>query len=276
MATDNPWLNRGVFHWAHQGGAREAPTNTLYAMTKAVEAGAHGLEFDVHRTKDGEIVLIHDDTLERTTNGSGRVADHTLEELRRLDAAYWWVPGATDDHDPDTPADRYILRGQAPENRDLGIPTLNELMERFPSMPYTIEVKAEAAVEPLIRILAKNGRQEDLIVTSFKDSVVRDLARRAPDLPLAPGKWKSYEIFFRARLGWLGESDYVAVQVPPRTALFTVVTKSFIEASHDAGLAVHVWTIDEVAEMRRLIDLGVDGIMTDRPSVLASLLPQTG
>lgn len=103
----NPWLDRGVYHWAHQGGAREGPSNTLFAMAAALAAGSHGIELDVHRTKDGRLMVLHDATLERTTNGHGKVADHTLEELQRLDAAYWWVPGTVDDHDPSTPADRY-------------------------------------------------------------------------------------------------------------------------------------------------------------------------
>ncbi len=275
MSNGNPWLNRGVFHWAHQGGANEAPSNTLYAMEQAVQAGAHGLELDVHRTRDGEVVLIHDDTLDRTTNGSGKVADHTLEELRRLDAAYWWVPGKT--NDDDAPADRYILRGQAPENRDLGIPTMDELLERFPSMPLTIEVKAKEAVKPLVRLLRQYDREEDIIVSSFRDSIVSELRRRAPELPLAPGASGSYWFFARALLGWPPRSSpYVALQVPPRKALFTVVTESFIAKAHRAGLAVHVWTINEEAEMRRLIALGVDGIMTDRPTVLAGILAREG
>jgi glycerophosphoryl diester phosphodiesterase len=248
-------------------------------MEKAVQAGVHGLEIDVHRTRDGTLVLIHDDTLDRTTNGSGRVADHTLEQLRRLDAAYWWVPGKTDDHDPGTPTDRYVLRGQAPENRDLGIPTMEELLVRFPSMPLTIEIKAASVVEPLVRLLREHDRQEDLVVSSFKDSIVRELERHAPDLPLAPGAQKSFEIVFRARLGLpLGASEYVALQLPPRNKKiidFEVVTGPFVAKAHRAKVAVHVWTINEEAEMRRLIAMGVDGIMTDRPTGLAEILAES-
>src|SRR5687768_2375516 len=102
--AENPWLQRRVFHWAHQGGAKEGPSNTLFAMDRALAAGAHGLEFDVHRTHDGQLVLAHDKRLDRTTNGSGEIAERPLEELRRLDAAYWWVPGSVDDHSADESA----------------------------------------------------------------------------------------------------------------------------------------------------------------------------
>ena len=267
----NPWLGRGVFHWAHQGGAREAPSNTLYAMAKGTEAGADGLEFDVHRSADGYVVLIHDATLERTTNGWGAVASRTLEELRGLDAAYWWVPGEVDDHG--APADRYVLRGRAPADASLRIPTLAELLERHPSAPLTIEVKARAAVEPLVAVLRGHGRRDDVIVTSFKDSIVRALRTQAPELSLAPGKFGNLWFFLRTLVRWPPRrSRYVALQVPTRYRWLRVVDERFLNAAHRCGLAVHVWTIDDEREMRDLVALGVDGIMTDRPSVLTAVL----
>ena len=267
----NPWLDRGVFHWAHQGGAREAPSNTLYAMAEGMEAGADGLEFDVHRSKDGHVVLIHDATLERTTNGNGAVASRTLDELRRLDAAYWWVPGAVDDHQ--APPDRYVLRGRAPADPELRIPTLDELLERYPSAPLTIEVKSRAAVEPLVAALRRHGRFDDVIVSSFKDNIVWKLRRHAPELSLAPGRVGTLWFFVRTRLGWAPRrSPYVALQVPPRYRWLNVVDDRFVEAAHGCGVAVHVWTIDDERQMRDLVSLRVDGIMTDRPSVLAAVL----
>ncbi|HEX2191935.1 MAG TPA: glycerophosphodiester phosphodiesterase [Acidimicrobiales bacterium] len=269
--SSNPWLDRGVFHWAHQGGAREAPSNTLHAMAKGREAGADGLELDVHRSADGQVVLIHDTTLERTTNGSGAVAEHTLEELRSLDAAYWWVPGEVDDHD--APPERYVLRGRAPADPALRIPTLEELLELHPSAPLTIEVKARGAVEPLVAVLRGHGRRDDVIVTSFKDSVVRELRKQAPELSLAPGKFGSLWFWLRTLVRWPPRrSRYVALQVPTRFKWLRVVDERFLRAAHRCGLAVHVWTIDGEQEMRDLVALGVDGIMTDRPSVLAAVL----
>lgn len=269
----NPWLDRGVFHWAHQGGAREAPSNTLWAMAHALEVGAHGLEFDVHATRDDEVVLLHDATLQRTTSGCGRVRNHTVAELARFDAAHWWTPGKVDDHDAGAPPDRYPLRGRAPADRDLGIPRLGDLLERYPAVPLTIEVKDKRAVGPLVQLLRDHGRHRDVIVTSFKDSIVRRLRRRAPDLALAPGRWWNLWFLLRAGLGRPPpKSPYIALQLPPRYKWLNVIDRRLLDAAHEAGLAVHVWTIDEEAEMRRLIDLGVDGIMTDRPSVLAAVL----
>lgn len=270
--TDNPWLERRVYHWAHQGGAREGPSNTLYAMTAALAAGSHGIELDVHRTKDGRLVVLHDATLGRTTNGHGKVAERTLEELRRLDAAYWWVPGKVDDHDPATPPDRYTLRGRAPGDPDLRIPTLDEVLDRF-AVPLTIEVKDKTAVGPLVALLRARGRTQDVIVTSFMERVVRKLRRAGPDLPLAPGR--VYNLWFLARVlvRWPPRrSSYVALQLPHRYRGLTVLSPRLVRAAHRAGMAVHAWTIDEEAEMRELIAVGVDGIMTDRPTALAAVL----
>ena len=295
--TENRWLGRGVFHWAHQGGAKEAPSNTLYAMEQGCANGAHGLEFDVHRSRDGRVVLIHDDSLERTTNRSGWVAQHSAGELAGFDAAYWWVPGQVDNHDPATAEAVYELRGQIDKDPDLGIPTLDELLDRFGHLPMTIEVKDEDVAEPLISVLqAKKIQFENLIVTSFSDTVVERLHTLAPDLPLAPGgRWMFFfYLRTRLRLPVPRRGPYVALQVPhkrplkeieqvpsfirgliPKTWRLTVTSPRLVRAAHRAGLAVHIWTIDDADEMRKLIAMGVDGIMTDRPSVLAAILTET-
>lgn len=268
----NPWLDRRVYHWAHQGGAREGPSNTLHAMAAGLAAGADGIELDVHRSKDGRLMVLHDTTLDRTTNGHGKVADHTAEELRRLDAAYWWVPGKVGDHDPTTPPDRYTLRGWAPADPELRIPTLDEVLDRF-EVPLTIEVKDETAVGPLVALLRTRNRIGDVIVTSFMERIVWKLRRAGPELSLAPGR--VYNLWFLARVlvRWPPRrSSYVALQVPHRYRGVTFLSRRLIDAAHRAGMAVHAWTIDDEAEMRELIDLGVDGIMTDRPTVLAAVL----
>ena len=273
MTVPNPWLDRRVFHWAHQGGAREGPSNTLHAMKLALAAGADGLEVDVHCTRDQRVVLIHDARLERTTNGSGEVKGKSLDELRRLDAAFWWVPGEVDNHDPATPVERYELRGRAPADEELRIPTLDELLERHPSTPLTIEVKSAAAVEPLVRLLRQRSRSGDVIVTSFKDSVVRQLHRADPDLPLAPGR--AWNLWFLSRVRLRippRESSYAAVQLPVSFKFVPVLDQRLVAAARRAGMAVHAWTIDEEDEMRQLIAMGVDGIMTDRPTVLSRVL----
>jgi glycerophosphoryl diester phosphodiesterase len=278
-ATHNPWLDRRVYHWAHQGGAREAPSNTSHAMAAALTVGSHGIELDVHRSKDGRLVVVHDATLGRTTDGHGKVADHTLDDLQRLDAAYWWVPGKVDDHDPATPPERYTLRGRGPADPDLRIPTLDEVLDRF-AVPLTIEVKDETAVAPLVALLRTRSRTQDVIVTSFMERIVRQLRRTGPELPLAPGRVYNLWFLTRVLVRWPPRrSSYVVLQVPHRYRGVTFLSRRLVEAAHRAGMAVHAWTIDDEPEMRELIALGVDGIMTDRPSVLAEVLgdkPSTG
>ena len=126
----NPWLDRRPLNYAHQGGAREAPSSTLHAMRQALSAGADGLELDLHVTADRHLVVCHDATVDRTTQGSGRISELTLAELQRLDNAYWWVPGSVVDHgaaDGD-----YPLRGRAPADPYLRIATVVEVLEAFP------------------------------------------------------------------------------------------------------------------------------------------------
>src|SRR5207248_10249618 len=122
----NPWLERRVLNYAHQGGAKEAPSSTLFAIRQAIANGAHAIELDVHATADGEIVVCHDPTVDRTTQSTGRIAELTLDHIRQLDNAYWWVPGEVVHHDPAMPTVDYIHRAKAPEDHAFGIATLHE------------------------------------------------------------------------------------------------------------------------------------------------------
>lgn len=290
----NPWLGRRPFHWAHQGGAKEAPSNTLRAMGEAMRHGAHGLELDVHRSLDGKAVVIHDDTLQRTTDRSGWVARLSAADLARVDAAYWWARGFVDNHDPGTPEAAYELRGEADKVSDLGVPTVDDILREHPGVPMTIEVKTPDAIGPLLEALAVHDvAPDDLILTSFDDEIVAALHHQAPHLALAPARRWSLGFTARARLHWRlpDRGPYVVLQVPHRLAWskivpgrlgallprgweLTVATARLVEAAHRAGLAVHVWTVDDETEMRHLLDRGVDGIMTDAPTVLSRVLAE--
>jgi glycerophosphoryl diester phosphodiesterase len=270
-----------VLRWAHQGGAREGPTNTLASMTLAMDlAGgrANALEFDVHRTKDGAVVVIHDPTLERTTNGKGKVSHHTLEDLRRLDAAYWWVPGEIVDHAADETA--YEHRHKAPGDRMYRIPTIEEVLDRFPDIPLTVEIKSWRAARPLIDQLAARGRR-NVTVTSLRDHIVwraRLRARKHPDwkTTFAPGLLYSLWFLARTRLGRPPRSArYGRMQVPRRKLIFDFTQPSFVNAVHRAGMRVDYWTIDDPDHMQALLALGADGIMTDKPSVLAEVVSRS-
>jgi glycerophosphoryl diester phosphodiesterase len=278
VALSNVWLARRVLNFAHQGGAREAPSSTLLAMRQAVAAGAHALELDVHATADRELVVCHDATVDRTTNGSGPIASLRLDELQGLDNAYWWVPGevvATDRADAE-----YVYRGRAPIDPSLRIATLRQVLEEFPDVFLNLDIKQTApAVAPyeelLAGLLGEFGRSDDVIVASFHEAATSAFAAFAPEIATAYGT-TSTALF----LGAVGNGSQppvtadAAFQVPTEFRGMTIVDQAFVAAAHRMGVAVHVWTIDDAAEMARLIDLGVDGIMTDRPSVLAGVLAE--
>ncbi|MDP9069803.1 MAG: glycerophosphodiester phosphodiesterase [Actinomycetota bacterium] len=275
MAT-NPWLGRGPLHYAHQGGAREAPSSTLFAMRRAVAAGADGLELDVHVTADRHLVVCHDATVDRTTDGTGRIAQLTLEQVQALDNAYWWVPDKVVDHGG-APAD-YPLRGRAPHDPDLRIPPLRAVLEAFPDTFLNFDIKETApAVEPyeglLAELLREFGRTDDVIVASFLDEATDAFSAIAPEVSTSAGMAATAAFYFAVQDGTSPPPmRHHALQVPSAFEDVTVVDHRFVEAAHQLGLAVHVWTVDEAADMEALLDLGVDGIMTDRPSVLGDVL----
>ncbi len=272
----NPWLQRRVLNYAHQGGAREAPSSTLFAMRQALEAGAVALELDVHATADRQVVVCHDDSVDRTTNGTGRIAELTLDAVQELDNAYWWVPGSVVDHNAGPGA--YPLRGRAPGDPQLRIPTLGEVLEAFPDAYLNLDIKQTApAVEPyedlVADLLLQHGRVDDVIVASFFDAAIDAFSALAPDISTAAGLQAIASFYFAVEQGQEPPPmRHHALQVPPTFHENTVVTEAFVEAAHGIGAAVHVWTIDEADEMQRLVDVGVDGIMTDRPSVLSEVL----
>jgi glycerophosphoryl diester phosphodiesterase len=263
---ENPWLHRRVLNYAHQGGAAEAPSSTMVALCKAVDGGAHALELDVHCTRDGHLVVCHDATVDATTEATGAIADMDLDQLRRLDNAYRF--GADDG---------FPYRGQGH-----GILTLDEVLEAFPDTFLNLDIKQTAPAVPpyeekLAAALRRFGRSDDVIVASFLDQATDEFSAHAPEVSTSAGTMAVAQ-FWRAVQD---DEDpppvrHHALQVPPDYDGTVIVDERFVERAHAAGMAVHVWTIDDAAEMERLLALGVDGIMTDRPSVLASVLTQAG
>jgi glycerophosphoryl diester phosphodiesterase len=289
-AADNSWLERRVLNIAHQGGEIEAPSNTMFAFKTALDKGAEVLELDVHATADGEIVVIHDATVDRTTNGSGAVDEMTLEEIKKLDAAYWFVPGCGTCND--SPPEAFTYRGYASGERklmkgklrritpnDFTIPTLREVLETFPETLINIEIKATAPdtfpyEDELAELLEEYGRTDDTIVVSFLDHAVEIFKTHAPDVSTATGTGQA-GFFWASTQGpapGAPSPRHQALQVPIVFNGITVVTPEFVEEAHANGLAVHVWTINERDEMEWLIEIGVDGIMTDRPTLLEEVL----
>ena len=254
--------------FAHRGGSLLWPENTMPAFGGAVEMGYRYLETDLHATRDGVLVLIHDDTLERVSDGSGPVWEHTLAELKRLDAGYHFSPDGGRTH---------TYRGQG-----VTVPTLEEVVEAFPQVRLNVEIKQEQppVVAAVVDFIEKRGLHDRLLVASFRDRLVREFRRLSGGrvaTSAAQGEAMRFWLASRLRLERLLSIPYDALQVPARYGSFTVVDRRFVEAAHGRGLAVHVWTVDEPGEMRRLLDVGVDGLMSDRPDVLLEVVgPREG
>lgn len=278
--ADNAWLTRRVLNYAHQGGAREAPSSTLFALRQAVAGGADGLELDVHASADRTVMVCHDATVDRTTASQGAIATLRDPELRALDNAHWWVPGEV--VTTEGAAADYVHRGKAPADDAFGIATLRAVLEEFPDVFLNLDIKQTTpAVEPYEHLVAdllrEFGRTDDVIVASFEDRATDAFRAYAPEINTSCGTMLTTAIWQAVQDDApLPESPHVALQVPAAVGEIVVVDERFVARAHDHGLAVHVWTIDEPDEMERLLDLGVDGVMTDRPSVLEAILQRRG
>jgi glycerophosphoryl diester phosphodiesterase len=259
------------------------PSSTLAAMERAIGLGLDGLELDVHATADRSVVCCHDATVDRTTDGHGRISSLTLAELQSLDPCHYFVPGLGED--PSRPESEYPFRGRARDDSRWRIPTLDEVLDSFPDVFINLDIKETSPeVEPfeelLASVLAAHGRQDDVIVASFHGPALERFNAVAPDTPLAAPPGLVAEIWQASRLGGPPPSkpyhSVVALQVPTEFAGVRVVDRQFVDFVHRMGLALHVWTVDEASEMVELIDLGVDGLMTDRPSVAVEAIDPLG
>jgi glycerophosphoryl diester phosphodiesterase len=289
-AAQNPWLGKRVLNIAHQGGEDEFPSNTLYAFKRAVRAGADMLELDVGVTRDGAVVVSHDTTLGRTTNGSGTIASRTLAQIRRLDGAYWFARGGDDAYRHDRARNAYKLRGVATgrrkpprgfTRRDFRVPTLREVMAAFPHTPINIEIKGRTRREAeaeylrnaavLARLLGPSVRR-DLIVVSFKQKAVDRFHALAPLVPVAPGVEGAAAFLLG---GGTPGDGVVALQLPTTYQGTAVTTGANVAKAHAAGYAWHTWLSDDgegPATWRVLVDECVDGVMTARPTAFERVL----
>jgi glycerophosphoryl diester phosphodiesterase len=266
--------------YAHQGGSYEGPSSTLYAIRRALEHGASAIELDVHATKDRHVVVCHDETVERTTNHGGAIANLTLHQLRDMDNAYWWIEGET--VTPGRPDGEYVLRGRAPADRDLGVVTLEEVCTAFPGVFFNLDIKQTGPeVEPYEQLLADELRRLErttsVMVASFHDDAIQAFRRCDPEVATSAATNEMTAFYFSMfDDGPLSVPPVAAFQVPAKVQDVEVVTERFLEAAHGVDVAVHVWTVNDVEEMARLVDLGVDGVISDRPEVLVELLKERG
>jgi glycerophosphoryl diester phosphodiesterase len=242
-----------------------------------------GIELDVHATSDGALVVCHDSTVDRTTNGTGEISSLTLAEVRQLDNAYWWAPGA--DVSPGLDRSSYPYRGKAPGDPEFRIATLEEalgVIDGFPGVAVNLDIKGTAPqVQPYEEKLAAEleafGGKSQVIVASFNDRATENFRGFAPDIATSAGTIASAEFWRAAHQGDAQpELVYVALQVPLRHGDLEVVDEIFVKAAHDHGVAVHVWTLNDPAEIEHALDLGVDGVISDLPTQLCGILDSRG
>jgi glycerophosphoryl diester phosphodiesterase len=241
----HPYLDwPGPIAFAHRGGASDAPENTMPAFEHAVELGFRYLETDVRVTADGVVVAFHDDDLSRTCGRQGRISELP------------WAEVATARVDGEEP-----------------IPRLGDLFEAFPDARLNIDCKSDTAVASLADEIERHGVLDRVCLASFSDSRVRALRRRLGAGLCTGAATRELAVLWAAGRNIGG---FHAAQVPVRQRGLKVVTRRFIELAHRRRVAVHVWTIDDAAEMHRLLDMGVDGIMTDRPTILRDVFVERG
>ncbi|HEY2525804.1 MAG TPA: glycerophosphodiester phosphodiesterase [Candidatus Binataceae bacterium] len=250
---------------AHRGASGEYPENTLVAFRAAADVGASYLELDVHMTRDGVIVVSHDPHLMRTCGLEAAIRDLTLAEIKHADAGWGFSPGAAAAGESAFP-----FRGRGVE-----IPALAEVFAAFPELGYVIEVKqsSPSLVAPLLELIEKAGMRRRVLIASEDDAPIRETRTLAPDLPT--GFPYSEIVGFMASLP-PGAEPYEprgrALQIPPEYESWRLVTAESVGAAHRMGVEVHVWTVNDAAEMRAMLALGVDGIITDYPARLLALL----
>ncbi len=252
----HPYLDvDGPIAFAHRGGAEEFPENTLRAFRHAVDLGFTHIETDVHATSDGVAVAFHDSTLDRVTDARGAIADLDWHQVKQA-----------------------LVAGTDPIMR------LDELLEELPHTRINIDPKSDAAIGPLAEVIRRTGAVERVCVCSFSDYRTRQVRSRIEGhLCTGAGPRGVARLITAGALARLpqpksfaGSFDFQVAQVPVKLRGLPVVRPKFLAAAKWLGVAVHVWTIDSAAEMQRLLDMGVDGIMTDRPSVLREVMIKRG
>ena len=261
FALPAPWLV------AHRGGSALAPENTLVAFDRAAALGADAIETDVRRTRDGVVVVFHDDTTERLTGTPGTIEARTLAEVRALDAGFAFTPDG----------------GRTFPHRAAGVlvPTLAEALARYPSMRFNIDAKPDepALADALAAALREAVAQGRVCVGSFHDAQAERLGALLPGVcRYLPEKAATCHVLaaFQGGAADACPGGYQLADLPHRMGDLTVITPGVLGYFHALDVPVHVWTVDDEAEMRALLAMGVDGLVTDRPDVLARVLGRAG
>lgn len=263
-APSNPYRVARPLNIAHQGGEQLWPSNTMTAYRGAVNLGADMLEMDMHATRDGVLVLSHDETLDRLSDMRGRIQDMTLAEVLKADAGYTLTPAG---------GEGFPFRGQGVQ-----VAQLREVLTEFPGTPMIIELKQESPsiAASFCQTLRDTGATRRVIAASFSDVALGEFRRLCPEVVTSMTAQELLPLVLLSKVGLSGlaAAPGQVAQVPVRQSGIEVVTPAFVRAMHARGIAVQVWTVNDEAEMRRLRDLGVDGIITDRPDLLKKVLAE--
>ena len=248
---------------AHRGGGDEAPENTLPAFARAIELGYRHLETDVHLTRDGVVVAFHDARLDRVTDSRGAIEALDIDTVEAADAGWGFTPdgGRT-----------FPFRGQG-----VRVPRLEEMLTRWPEARINIDPKSDAVVEPLAGLLDRHDAWDRVCIGSFSDARLKRIRTRSGGRACTSMGPRAVAVARAASLGGrIPRQGADCVQVPLRQGRIPIVTPRFVRAAHRAGLPVHVWTVDDEPTMDTLLDMGVDGVMTDRPRLLRAVFERRG
>lgn len=248
--------------FAHQGGEAIRPSNTMLAFDHAVALGAEVLDGDVHITRDGELILMHDEAVDRTTNGRGQIEALTLAQIQQLDAAHTFSidDGAT-----------FPYRATG-----VTVPTVEDVFKKYPAKLYGLEIKQTppAAAATLCELIRKNGMQERVLVSAFKQESMDAFRATCPEVATSATQDEAtlFVALSLLRLEHVISPRYESLQVPEARSGIDILTPRFMQAARNRGLAVQPWTINSEADLRRVVALGVDGINTDFPDRLIAIL----
>ena len=260
---NHPYFNSDEFLViAHRGGRSLGPENTLYTFQQAADLGVGVLELDLRSTKDGHLVVIHDETVDRTTNGTGTVNSYDLDDLKKLDAAYRWSAKT---------AASFPLRGQG-----IQVPTLSEVFEAFPELRVNIEIKdiRPDSLSKICRAIRDYNMMDNVMIASFDAGALDEFRSLCPEVATSAGASEAIVFYWLQwlHLGSIYAPDAQALQIPEKYGDNFIVNQRFLEAAHNRNMRVHVWTVNDANTMKQLIQLGVDGIMTDYPQRLLETL----
>jgi glycerophosphoryl diester phosphodiesterase len=253
---------------AHQGGDGIRPSETMMAYENAAALKVDVLEMDIHATSDGVIVLMHDAKVDRTTDGTGEIKKMTVAQIKELDAAYWWSPGVDTKRNQPGP---YPYRGQGAK-----VLTLKEMFQKFPAYRMNIEIKQ---VEPSMgsafcNLIRDHNMSDKVLVASFHQQAMDDFRRACPDVATSATQNET-TIFFAVNTLFLTPAytpPTQSLQVPEYSSGLHVLTQGFVDGARSRKMETHAWTINKEEDMKRILSLGVDGIITDYPDVLLKLL----